>query len=370
CTGHPPFRAETPLAVLRRVADDTPRPVREVNPDIPDWLDAIVRKLLAKNPGERFQTATEVADLLGQHLAHLQQPDAVPKPAAVSVPVSAPGPPTERDWTQIFEATDTKKWWAQVGLLLLAMTLIGWDVAAVMQARVVDRLPPEIAAKGRFDFLAPAPGPLRTPIFILAGVLGIALIVVDEVFVKLRWETPYKGRTLRFENSLLTAESLFVDGVRIARGLFVFGIRLGFRREIRGTVPDGPGAGDEIRAKATRGIGFYRCEMYARPGPGQSPSVHESWAVHPPSGQAELATRPKPTGPVLDGWTTFAIGAGYFVAVVGLFITHFLGVDILPAEDAVRAQVWALAATGTLALLFFGPGVFLARQSWRKRQPS
>src|SRR5262249_48966418 len=26
CTGHPPFRAETPLAVLRRVADDTPRP--------------------------------------------------------------------------------------------------------------------------------------------------------------------------------------------------------------------------------------------------------------------------------------------------------------------------------------------------------
>src|SRR5262245_19144559 len=35
CTGHPPFRAETALAVLRRVTDERPRPVREVNPEVP-----------------------------------------------------------------------------------------------------------------------------------------------------------------------------------------------------------------------------------------------------------------------------------------------------------------------------------------------
>jgi tRNA A-37 threonylcarbamoyl transferase component Bud32 len=92
CTGHPPFRAETPLAVLRRVCDDPVRPPPEVNPDVPEWLDAIVRKLLAKNPADRFQTATEVADLLGQHLAHLQQPDAVPIPAAIAVPADAAQP--------------------------------------------------------------------------------------------------------------------------------------------------------------------------------------------------------------------------------------------------------------------------------------
>src|SRR5205823_5802398 len=85
CTGHPPFRAETPLAVLRRVCDDPVRAPREANPDVPDWLDAIVRKLLAKNPADRFQTADEVAELLGQLLAHLQQPNAVPMPAAVAV---------------------------------------------------------------------------------------------------------------------------------------------------------------------------------------------------------------------------------------------------------------------------------------------
>ena len=74
CTGRPPFRAGTALAVLRRVAVDTPRPIREVNPDIPGWLAAVVARLHAKDPVERFQSATEVAELLGRHLAELQAP--------------------------------------------------------------------------------------------------------------------------------------------------------------------------------------------------------------------------------------------------------------------------------------------------------
>jgi WD40 repeat protein/serine/threonine protein kinase len=74
CAGHAPFRAETTMAVLRRVCDDTPRPLREVNPDTPDWLEDIIARLHAKSPADRFQTAAEVADLLSRHLAHLQQP--------------------------------------------------------------------------------------------------------------------------------------------------------------------------------------------------------------------------------------------------------------------------------------------------------
>ncbi|MCA9073127.1 MAG: serine/threonine protein kinase, partial [Planctomycetaceae bacterium] len=35
CTGRPPFRGETAVAVLRKVCDSEPRPIREVNPDIP-----------------------------------------------------------------------------------------------------------------------------------------------------------------------------------------------------------------------------------------------------------------------------------------------------------------------------------------------
>ena len=54
CAGHPPFRADSTPAVLRRVCDDRPRPLREVNPDVPDWLAEIVDRLHAKEPAGRF----------------------------------------------------------------------------------------------------------------------------------------------------------------------------------------------------------------------------------------------------------------------------------------------------------------------------
>jgi serine/threonine-protein kinase len=74
CTGHSPFRAETTVAVLRRICDGVHRPVREVNADVPDWLAAIIDKLLSKRPGDRYSSAEEVARLLAEHLAQLQHP--------------------------------------------------------------------------------------------------------------------------------------------------------------------------------------------------------------------------------------------------------------------------------------------------------
>src|SRR5207302_1522087 len=35
--GRPPFRANSTVAVLKRVADDTPRPIREIIPEMPQW---------------------------------------------------------------------------------------------------------------------------------------------------------------------------------------------------------------------------------------------------------------------------------------------------------------------------------------------
>jgi len=75
CTGRAPFRAGSAVAVLRRVCGETPRPIREVNPDIPEWLCAIVDRLHAKAPADRYQSAAEVAGLLGRHLARLQRPE-------------------------------------------------------------------------------------------------------------------------------------------------------------------------------------------------------------------------------------------------------------------------------------------------------
>jgi WD40 repeat protein len=60
--------------------------MRETRPDVPDWLQSIIARLHARDPAQRFPSAAEVADLLGQHLAHLQQPDRVPRPPTVRFP--------------------------------------------------------------------------------------------------------------------------------------------------------------------------------------------------------------------------------------------------------------------------------------------
>lgn len=83
CTGRPPFRAETSYGVLRRITDAEPRSVREVNSEIPTWLCCVVEKLHAKSREQRFESAKGVAELLGQCLAHVQQPAALPLPDGV-----------------------------------------------------------------------------------------------------------------------------------------------------------------------------------------------------------------------------------------------------------------------------------------------
>jgi hypothetical protein len=83
CTGRPPFRAETSYGVLRRITDTQPRPIREINPQVPEWLATIIARLHAKGPAERFASAGEVSRLLEQCLAHVQQPTAAALPESL-----------------------------------------------------------------------------------------------------------------------------------------------------------------------------------------------------------------------------------------------------------------------------------------------
>jgi WD40 repeat protein len=88
--GRPPFRAETSYAVLRRIIESEPRPIRETSPEIPAWLEQIVSRLHAKLPTERFPSADEVAQLLQQCLVHVQQPTVAPLPPELTLEASLP----------------------------------------------------------------------------------------------------------------------------------------------------------------------------------------------------------------------------------------------------------------------------------------
>jgi uncharacterized protein (TIGR03067 family) len=84
CTGHSPFRAETSYGVLHRITHDAPRAIRELNPNIPEWLEKIVMKLLSKSREDRFGSGAQVAELLEDCLAHVQQPTVIALPRTLA----------------------------------------------------------------------------------------------------------------------------------------------------------------------------------------------------------------------------------------------------------------------------------------------
>jgi serine/threonine protein kinase len=160
-TGRPPFRAATTVAVLRRICEDEPRPIRELNPEVAAWLCAIVDRLLAKDPRQRYSTASELADLLAGCLAHVQRPGSVPLPAALAGPtpvvskaaeLSPPAPAPEarrRSWLLTTPAGISLLLVAAIAPLVLALSCAGIIVMAywmsarsVPAARMQPPLPP------------------------------------------------------------------------------------------------------------------------------------------------------------------------------------------------------------------------------------
>lgn len=58
-TGDIPFSTESTWALLQAHVQAIPPPVRKARPEVPEWLDAVLAKALAKDPAERFQSAAE-----------------------------------------------------------------------------------------------------------------------------------------------------------------------------------------------------------------------------------------------------------------------------------------------------------------------
>lgn len=63
-TGKLPHTGGHPMSVVYKVLHESYTPPRQINQDIPEWLEQIVAKLLKKEPDERYQTGQEVAEAL------------------------------------------------------------------------------------------------------------------------------------------------------------------------------------------------------------------------------------------------------------------------------------------------------------------
>jgi serine/threonine protein kinase len=84
-TNRTPFDADTPLAILmKHLNDPLPLP-RQVVPAIPEALERVVLKALAKDPADRYQGAPEMARALGEAAAEAE----IEVPDVISLPFSS-----------------------------------------------------------------------------------------------------------------------------------------------------------------------------------------------------------------------------------------------------------------------------------------
>ena len=67
-TGHVPFKGADPLAVVSQHVHASVVPPRVLRPDMPRALEAVILRLLAKDPNQRFATATETLSALSASL--------------------------------------------------------------------------------------------------------------------------------------------------------------------------------------------------------------------------------------------------------------------------------------------------------------
>src|SRR3712207_4527443 len=100
-TGELPFDAETPLGIAMKHVSGHLRPPKEVNPQVPEGINAITVRLLAKDPLDRYANDAELIEDLERFLAGLEPSDATTEmmtrvmPPAAATRVGPPPPPTK-----------------------------------------------------------------------------------------------------------------------------------------------------------------------------------------------------------------------------------------------------------------------------------
>jgi serine/threonine protein kinase len=85
-TGQRPFQADNILGLQYQHVFTPPKPVREVNPAVPEVLEQITLRALAKAPEQRYQSADEMA----QALSAILVPPQPPRVKIVSTPQPRP----------------------------------------------------------------------------------------------------------------------------------------------------------------------------------------------------------------------------------------------------------------------------------------
>ncbi|HUS20065.1 MAG TPA: protein kinase [Terriglobales bacterium] len=111
-TGEKAFAGESTTAIIYKVMNDDPIPPRAIEPSLPPRLDPVIKKALAKDPEQRYQSCNELRDALrdarggmvgqgvgahaGSGTAHAVRTQAQPAVIASTQAISVQSPPSSK----------------------------------------------------------------------------------------------------------------------------------------------------------------------------------------------------------------------------------------------------------------------------------
>ncbi len=97
-TGHPPFEAETPIALIYKQLNEPLPPPRSLRPDLPGDAERVMLKALSKDPAARWPSCTAFSDAFAEAIARAAETSGHRTPSAPGAcradrPAPHPAPP-------------------------------------------------------------------------------------------------------------------------------------------------------------------------------------------------------------------------------------------------------------------------------------
>ena len=142
-TGELPYDADTPLGIAMKHVNGHLRQPKELNPTVPEGINAITLRLLAKNPDDRYTSDSELIEDLERVCAGLDPTAATTEmmPHAVAQTTRLkPPPPQQRTGRNKLRRRRA----APLLLALLALLVLAWAGYSLLQDRPVGIVGPQV----------------------------------------------------------------------------------------------------------------------------------------------------------------------------------------------------------------------------------
>jgi len=162
-TGRVPYQAETPMAVvLKHITEALPLP-RAVAPNVPEGIEKVILRAMAKDPAHRFQSAYDMVQALNQAVSRVSPPEpAQPTVVAEAMPTREHIPLVTR--IQQMQVKPRRRIVLAIGAIVV-LAVFGLLFSQLLPGRMQIAAPSTTATlvSGVASVIVPTTGPARTP---------------------------------------------------------------------------------------------------------------------------------------------------------------------------------------------------------------